>query len=218
MNDVMDKIAEALSRQTDLLELIAKGKDALYTKAPAGVHTATRLHGSGGLFADARLERDIITAHVRPTGITSVLPLLPSVYEDPRFGSITGFTADVGAEVTNACDDAPSGYIKGCNLTARFGMIRRDTNTIEFDKVMLRVSRGDHTDLVLRGRLLGLENVTPSGMNESQVLDLITMAEMVTAAVSVERKLGAQIWQGSRAILNEFPGLDAQIATGQMDA
>ena len=34
MNDVMDKIAEALSRQTDLLELIAKGRDDLHTKAP----------------------------------------------------------------------------------------------------------------------------------------------------------------------------------------
>jgi hypothetical protein len=203
-----------------LVELLAKavGVDNTHVKADGGVHTAQRLHGIGGLFAVPGLEREIVTAHIRPQGISSVLPFLPSVYEDPRFGSITGVSDDIGAEAAHACADAPTGYIKGCNLTARFGMVRKDTEKIEMDKVMLKLHRHDPTDLVLRGRLLGLTNLAPSGMNEQQILNVITMSEMVNTAVRAERELNRQIWQGTVAIANQFPGLDVQIATGQVDA
>lgn len=186
-------------------------------KAAGNVHSAITLHDGGGIFSTPGLDRDVITAHIRSQGILSKLPLLPSVDADPRFASITGFTDEVGARVTNACDDAPTGYMKGCNLTALFGLERQDTNTIEMDTVMLRWNRGDMTDLVLRGRLLGLSNVEPSGLNEQDVLNIITMAEMVSAGVRAERSLVRQAWQGNVA-LAEFPGLDLQIATGQVDA
>ncbi len=212
-------LADNMAQQTQLMQAMV-GKEAtdLRFKTPATVHTGIKLHGDGGIFQGPGLERDIITAHVRPYGIANLLPLLPSTSEDPRFGSLTGYTDDVGDEATNACDDAPTGYVKGCNLTARFGMVRRDTNTVEMDKVMLKINRGDFTDLVLRGRILGLTNLAPSGMNESQVLDVITMSEMVSVAVRTERVLSQQIWQGVVTVANEFPGLDVQIATGQMDA
>jgi hypothetical protein len=63
-------------------------------KTAATVHNATVLHGNGGLFSNS-LERDVITAHMRPYGIGSMLPMFPTVMEDPRFGSITGFSADI---------------------------------------------------------------------------------------------------------------------------
>jgi hypothetical protein len=219
MNDeILAKFAEALTKQTEILASLQKDREGdLHTKTPASIHTGIKLHGDGGVFATPGLERDVITAHIRPHGLASELPLLPSTSEDPRFASLTGFTDDVGSGATNACDDAQTGYIKGCNLTARFGMVRRDTNTIEMDKVMLKVNRGDFTDLVLRGRVLGLTNLVPSGMNEGQILNVITMAEMISTAVRTERELTRQTWQGSYAIANEFPGLDAQIATGQVD-
>jgi hypothetical protein len=176
-----------------------------------------RLHGSSGIFTGG-LEREVITAHVRPYGLASQIPAFPSVSEDPRFASITGFTATTGEEPDHACDDAPYGFMKGCNLTSRFGMLRRDTNTIEMDKVMLKLHRGDFTDLILKGRLLGLTDLIPSGLNESQALDIITMAEMVIVGVNTERALGHQFWQGTRTVGTEFAGLDTQIATGQIDA
>lgn len=221
-NDFLKLLAENMATQTQLLQSLASKQagelEDLRFKTPATVHTGIKLHGDGGIFQGPGLERDVITAHVRPYGIASQLPLLPNTSEDPRYASLTGYTDDVGDEVTNACDDAPTGYVKGCNLTARFGMVRRDTNTIEMDKVMLKINRGDFTDLVLRGRVLGLTNLVPSGMNESQILDVITMSEMVSVGVRTERVLSTQIWQGTVAVANEFPGLDVQIATGQMDA
>jgi hypothetical protein len=210
-----DKLKELIANQIELLNELS-GEDT-HVKTPAGGHTAVRLHGDGGIFAGPGLERDVISAHMRPYGLASKLPAFPSTSEDPRFASLTGFSDDVGAEAVQACDDAPTGYIKGCNLTARFGMIRRDTNTIEMDKVMLKVNRGDFTDLVLRGSVLGLTGLEPSGLNQGQILDIITMSEMVSVGVRTERELVKQLWQGSRAVANQFPGLDAQIATGIKD-
>lgn len=206
---------EQVEMLAGLADLLAKGTK---TKAANTVHDAVRLHGDGGLFNHPGLERDIITAMVRPFGIGSALPLFPSVTEDPRFGALTGIEEIAGLEPDEACEDAPTGYIKAAKLTAKFGMIRRDTNTIEMDKVMLKLNRGDHTDLVLRGKVLGLSNLEPSGMDQSQIIDIITMSEMVNTAVRAERILNRQIWQGSPLVGTEFPGLDSQIATGIVDA
>lgn len=215
----MDKrLYDYLEAQTALLKQLVDDEGELKTKTPAQFSNYTPLHGSGGIFTAAGLEREIVTAHVRPFGMANMLPLLPSVYQDPRFGSITGFTASIGSQPDHACDDAPYAYMKGCNLSARFGRIRYDTNTIDMNDVMLKLHRGDHTDLTLQGRVLGLTDVGPGGMNQDQILNLVTMAEMVTVGVQFERELVHQLWQGVVTAQSEFPGLDVQIATGQEDA
>jgi len=213
----MSALVAALQQQNDYLGAFLKDK-GMVTKTPANFQTATPLHGLGGIFGQPGMERDVITAHIRPHGIGSVLPRFPSVSEDPTFASLTGYTDVVGSEPDNACEDAPSGYVKSCFLTARFGMIRRDTQTIEMDKVMLQINRGDTRDLMLRGQVLGLQGMNPSGLNQQQILNVITMSEMVQAAVNVERVLNTGIWQSTVAGNWGWPGLDAQIATGQVDA
>lgn len=209
-------------RIPELLEMLAKEMKSdgdLATKTPANFSNYSPLHGAGGILSSAALERDIVTAHMRPQqGIGQVLPLIPSVYLDPRFGSITGFTATTGSQPTNACEDAPAGYIKGCNLTARFGLKRMDTQTIDIDDVMLRLHRGEHNDFILRGKLLGRTDYFPTGLSDAEALNIVTMSEMVIAAVNMERLLTAEIWQGVTSVANQFPGLDVQIATGQRDA
>jgi hypothetical protein len=211
-----------LDRLTTAVELLSK--QALHTKTPASSSNAVELHGVGSLFGSQSIERDVITAHIRPMGLGSMLRAIPTVYEDPRFASITGFTGDVGSEAALPCDDNPRAYLKACNLTAQFGRVARDTGTIEADKVMLRRNRGDFTDLILRGQLLGEAGFTATGLTDADILRVVTKAEMVTAAVSLERILSVHLWQGSPANNNagggykEFPGLDRQIATGQVDA
>lgn len=217
MND--EVLTQILQKQSAILEQLANGQSGgMKLKTPATSRTANLLHGSGGLWSTPGLEREIINAMIRPTGIGSLLPLLPSVDVDPRFGSLTGVTAPVGNQPSAVCDVAPHAYMKGCNLTARFGRIRYDTNTIDMDETMLRVNRGDFTDLQFKGQLLGLTGVEPKGLNQGQILNVMTMAEMVTVGVLFDREITRQIWQGSFLIANEFPGLDVQIATGQRDA
>lgn len=227
MNDLklLEQLATNLAMQTQLLTK-ALGVNGVSKEAAAGTllktpqvfQDANPLHGWNGLWSTPGLSRDIISAHIRPMGIADHIPMISGIDQDPRFGSLTGFTAAVGSQPTNVCDTAPKGYVKGCNLTARFGRIRFDTNTIDMDTVMLRVNRGDFTDLLLRGQVLGLTNVGPSGLNQDQILNVLTMSEMVTVGVLFEREITRQIWQGVTTIANEFPGLAVQVATGQKDA
>lgn len=214
---VLEKLGKAADRLASK-EVNDPHYDNMHIKAPANFGTFTPLHGSGGVFQGPGLERDVITAHVRPFGIASQIPMLPSVSEDPRFASLTGYTDVTGTEPDYACEDAPVGYVKGCNLTARFGMARRDTQTIDMDHVMLKINRGDFTDLILRGKVLGLANLEPSGLDQSRILDVVTMSEMVNTGVQMERKLNKEFWQGTYGTSTEFAGLDAQIATGIKDA
>lgn len=199
----------------------------LVTKAPAANMTAQKLHGLTGTFSTSGLDRDIISTHVRPHGIGEVLPMFPTVEEDPRFGALTGVSDDVGSEPANPCDNAPSGYIKACNLTAQFGRVARDTETIDMDEVGLKVNRGDFTDLMLHGFRLGGEvdaGMYPSGLDPADILNVVVASQMVGVGERLYRKLMVHNWQGSPANNNpgggykEYPGLDNQIVTGQVDA
>lgn len=186
-------------------------------KSVAAFSTGTPLHGTGGLWASPGLDRMVVSAYVAPEGIGAVLAKIPTVDENPLFGTLVGFSADVGSEPTNICDDAPVGYMLGCNLTARFGVVRRDTQTIDYSRVALRLNRGDFKDLVLAGQVLGLSGLTPSNLNQTQILNIQTAADMVTAGALADRKLSRDLWQGTVAA-GTFPGLDVQIAEGQIDA
>jgi hypothetical protein len=202
----------------EAFRMVAEGKKGAY----AHTHTGITLHGPGGIFSTFGLNREIINAHIAPTGIANLLPLLPSMDTDPRFGTVTGVTGSVGDQPTETCEAAPHAYLKGCNLTARFGRIRFDTNTIEWDKVMTRYNRGDFMDLMFLGSMLGAEDVraglVPTDISETDMLNIVTLAEMLVVGVQAQREIVRQTWQGNIFIDNEFPGLDGQIATGQMDA
>ncbi len=183
-----------------------------------GIMTAQQLHGLGGVFTQAGAEPEVFSTYVRPQSVSSVLPLFPSVDEDPRYWTLTGFTAPSGSQPTNACDDAPTGYEKGCQLTAYFGLKRFDTQEIEMDKVMLRVNRGDFKDLRLMGNaVIGGTNLMPGGINRDNALNVITKMEMLKTSAYMEMALHNDIWQGTVAG-GSFPGLMYQIATGQVDA
>ena len=209
----------------ELLELLAEAvTEKAEAKKQATVQTAPLLFGSGGIFSTPGIEPDVVTAMVTPQGLMGELPKFPSVTEHPFFATITGVSDDIGNEAVNPCDDEPTGFMKGCLLTAQFGRLSRSTGTIEFDKVMLKVNSGVNTDLALRGRLLGLGDLGPGGLSEADALSIVTMSEMVQTGVRIERKLNKTSWQGTPANntagggYKEFPGLDAQIATGQIDA
>jgi hypothetical protein len=222
--NTQDQILQTLAETQAMTLQLLKERQGMHTKAPATVQTAAWLHGSLGMFSTPGLERDIVSTVVKPEGLMHVLPRFPTVMERPFFGALTGISDDIGTEPANPCDDAPTGYQKSCNLTAQFGRVARQTETIEMDKVMLRYNRGDHMDLRLAGTVIGINDFNPAGLDQSAVLNILTMAEMVQTAVRLERELCRHMWNGNPANNNlgggykEFPGLDRQIATGQVDA
>lgn len=208
--------------EASILKLLLKElAQEMRTKAPANFNTAGLLTQPSGIFTVPGMDPDIFTTHIRPMGLGAVLPAFASNIDDPRYGFITGFSDDIGSEPTNVCDDAPEGYIKAGTLTAAFGRVARDTNTIEID-ALLHEQRGAITDLRVIGDML---NTAGSGMSMGQTrsaLDTVIDSQMVSVGVRMERKLATMLWQGSPANntagYKEFPGLDNQIATGQIDA
>ena len=194
----------------------------LATKAPASVNNATMLTQPGGLFSVPGIDRNVVSTHVHPRGLGSALPAFESALDDPRYSFLLGVTDTTGAEATNPCDDAPAGFMKSGSLTARFGRIMRQTQTIEIDK-LLHQKRGTTTDLRLIGSMLGNQVGMPM-MPDADPTQLVIQSEMVGVGVQMERKLSRMVWQGtpgnntSGGGYMEFPGLDNQIATGHVDA
>ncbi len=213
----------------------AMKQKGLTTKTAGTANSAQLLFGNTGLFAVFGLESDIITAYVRPDGISGELArrghIFATTIEQPVLGLITGIQDDGAAAVANPCSDAPTGYLKACNLFFQSGRLQFDTATVEFDKIFTQLNSGVNTDLRLRGRLLGVSEADfPRGLTEDQVVKLVFMSEMVKVGMLMARGttnqmgLTRQNWQG--AITNntagggykEYPGLDAQITTGHVDA
>jgi len=218
------KLEEMIKKYGPALDMLTKLADRPEEKAVGDSAGWGGLFGSGGIASVAGLEPDVLTAHITPTGLLDKLPRFPSIEENPLYYTITGITDVDGAEPAAPCDDAPAGYMKGCALTAAFGRVSRSTQTIDITKVMKRINRGVFTDLLVRGRMLGMPDILPGNMNQSQILSIWTMAEMVQVGVQLERKLNVHTFQGDPANNNvgggyrEFPGLSRQVATGQVDA
>lgn len=216
-------LAEQLGKTNELLMAMVNKDSETLTKTPAGASNFTPMHGPGGIFSGQGLDQNVVSTLVRPQGIAEYLPWYPSVYTDPRFPALTGVTATSGDEPATPCADAPAAYDKSCMLTAQFGRYMRDSKTIEINDVMLRLNRGDMTDLrIINPAILGA--LAPNGIDSGNILNVVTANEMFIMGVSMERLLSPQIWTGSPANNNagggykEFPGLDNQIATGQVDA
>lgn len=218
---------EELQRLISALEALTKEK-GLATKDDyrntANHNTAPLLTQPGGMFAMTGLDSDVISLHVSPRGLGAVLPSIPASVSDPRYAFLTGFSDDIGDEAEFPCDDAPVGYAKAGTLTAQFGRIMKQTNTVEID-ALLQTQRGANTDLRLMNQVLnGDTGLGMDNMNQSDLLNLVVKMEMVDVGVRFERTLGRMLWNGTITAntvgggYKEFPGLDSQIATGQKDA
>ncbi len=215
---------ELLGKQNAALQEQLDHTKQMHEKAPGNFGSGMLLTQPGGMFSVAGIEQNVVSTHVTPMGLGAALPAFASNIDDPRYGFLTGFSDDIGDEATLPCDDAPYGYMKSGLLTATFGRIMRQTQTIEIDKI-LHQKRGASTDLRLLGSVIGNEvGLDVGSMDQTQILNLVVNAEMVNVGVLMERKLGKLLWQG--AITNNtagggykaYPGLDNQIATGQVEA
>jgi hypothetical protein len=208
----------------DVIAELMQHKGLMQQKAVGSTGSATLLTQPGGIFSVAGADNVVISTHVQPKGLGAALPVFEDNTDDPRFGFITGFGDDIGSEPATPCDDAPTGYMKSGYLTAAFGRVVRDTETIEIDAT-LHETRGANMNLrLLNDMLNGSATPFTQGLNMQNIADLVVQGEMVNVGVRLERKLANMVWQGSVANNNigggykEFPGLDSQIATGQIDA
>jgi len=179
--------------------------------------------GPGGFMSTPGLDQAVLSTHITPLGIDQWLPAVPSTLTNPLFPVFTGVTDEIGSEPPNVCDDAPTALMTSATLTAQFGRIIRDTPTIDRGRLPQTVA-GEPTELSLlaaRGRMGAMDiDMSPEGI----LLDA-TRGSMFVLGTQFQRKLNKMFWQGNPSVNNpaapgylEFPGLDRQITTGQVDA
>lgn len=209
--------------------LLTQGKDTNkeqgsmdILKALGVTNQATLLGQPRGIFSTVGLENEVISTHVAPRGLGAEMPVYSSRLTDPRFGFLTGYTSENGSRPVNPCDDAPKGYVKSGTLTAQFGRIAHQTQTIQITD-LFEQARGSNTGLQLMGTVLGMNNISPN-ISQADMLNLVVRSEMVGVGVQFERDLAKLLWRGTPANNTaggghkEWPGFDYQVATGQVDA
>lgn len=190
--------------------------------------TTNLMHGPGGVFGAAGIERDILSTRIHPSGLLGRLPAFGSTSTNPIVAYLTGFNDDEdGEEKDGVCaDPLMAGTIKSCMQGALFGRVERKTETLEINKLGETVNRGEFRDLrLLNDPLLngGLSVPGTSLLSGNDILNREVLARFLTLGIAFERKLGPMVYTGSPANnkagggYKEFHGLETLVGTGKID-
>lgn len=195
--------------------------------SPSGTPSTPYMHGPGGLFGTAGLERDIISTRILPKGLASIIPAIGSMATNPLFPYITGFLDNSGSHADGVCDDCEvAGPIKNCYQTAQFGRYCYMTRELELNALGLQTNRGEFLDLrIINDPLLaGTNNIITPNVPGNPSLNREVLMRFMEVGVSFQNQLMRQLYIGNPANnsagggYKEFPGLDILIGTTKVDA
>lgn len=198
--------------------------------APAGPYNT----GPGGLLNLPGVNQQWISLVMQPQGLGSQIPAHASMYANPEWGYITGFTGATGLQPVTVCDDAPQpGAIVTGTQTSHFGLYRFDTKPVALNRVGLMNNAADTIDFtLLNGPLAPMfRNLMPSNVgvpNFPQMVNpkLLVASRMADVAREFAFKLAQQVFYGDPNCAEcstqggylEFVGLDKIIQTPKVDA
>lgn len=205
-------------------QALMSANKAVGYKAPVGAPAATGWsHGVGGIFGVPGLDEDVISLRVQPRGISSVLPVFPSVYTQPMFAYVTGVEDEGDDEPTTECATCPSGVMEGCIQSACFGRICRETRELTVRRAIERINRGEF-DLTLVNDILGGEGdpfLAVRNLGREQLLQVATKQAMMELGVMMQQAHVPMVWQGNpagnTAGYAEYNGLSTLISVGKVD-
>ena len=189
--------------------------------------TSNLMHGVGGIFGAAGIERDVFSTRVTPRGLARVLPAMGTIDTHPIVGYLTGFTAgEAGSEQTYPCDDPlKAGEIKSCFEGSAFGRISRKTAELQLVDIGTRTNRGEFLDLrVLNDPIVtegfGIPNIPGVA---ADWLNREIVARLLALAAEFENVIYPMIYTGNPANNTagggymEFNGLERLVKTGHVD-
>lgn len=220
----------AIRRQvmTELQRVFAEGSKGLAGN-PAGQFST----GPGGTFELPGVNRDFFSTVIQPEGLWANIPAHASMFMNPEFGYITGFTAPTGSQPTTACGDGPQpGTLVTCVQTAHYGRYRMDTVPLEINRVGQLVNAASPTDFRLVNSPLfqSIAGIVPGGAG-SYASDIFNPKREVAkrmgdVAREMTELLSKQLWEGEPKAVNdataegsdEFPGLFTLVGTNKIDA
>lgn len=226
---LLQQLAEELG-QIQQSKARAGGGFLPYYKAGVSGSTPSTpyMHGPGGLFGVAGLERDVISTRVQPMGLASDLPVKKTVVTNPMFPYITSFGSPTGSNPNGVCDDPKeAGPVSTCIQTAQFGRYSFQTRTIDITRNGQQINRGEFLDLrIMNDPLLdnGGNGITAPNVAGAPSLTREVLERMVEVGIAFQNTLVPQLWVGNPANntagggYQEFPGLDILIGTNKFDA
>lgn len=189
--------------------------------------TTNYMHGQGGIFGAAGIDRDVFATRVKPRGLMQILPARGTIYEQPLVGYLTGFTDDENAAEKEGVCDTPltAGQMKSCLQGALFGRVERKTEQFEVNKALRLTNRGEFIDLrIVNDPLLESGLSVPSSIPQGAqgVLNRQVLALWMNLGIAFERKLGPLVYTGTPANNTsggyaEFHGLETLVGTGKID-
>lgn len=186
---------------------------------------AAYVHGPGGIFSSAGIENIVVNASLAPADLDPLLKAYPTLYTNPLYPVLTGFSEDTGDEPSAVCADCLGGTMQGGNLTAAFGHICRGSDEVNIMRTIQMINRGETTPLTLLGDVMGANaGVIRMPNTPTEWLEVTTKAEMIKVGVLLQRKVYKMTWSGTPANntvgggYKEFPGLELLVGTGKVDA
>lgn len=193
-------------------------------------------HGAGGLFNTPCVDRALFSAMTLPSkGLAALLPVMPSVNDDPRVGIITGVTAtdddpETNDAISGECGRGPSaGKLKYCVINDYpFGDQSRSIDSINIRKTGRMACRTDTMDYGILGDPFNAGadiNSVPGfpGMSQiSGVANNEAAKALFQAGVAWARDFARDLYTGNPAAAyhewsKPFRGLDLLINTGYSD-
>lgn len=214
-----------------LLKELQESQNPISTRyrhtTPTGTPVGPYMHGPGGLFSVAGLEREVISTVLQPRGLASMLPSRGTIDTNPYFPYITGFLSPTGAVADGVCDDPPvAGAIKNCIQTATFGRFSYKTRELELNRLGQRTNRGEFMDLrVVNNPLFDrLSSILAPNVPGSPDLARDVLERFMELGIDFQNTLLRKLYDGNPANnsagggYKEFPGLDILIGVNKVDA
>lgn len=194
-----------------------------FLKALGTSNAMQRLYVSGGLFADANLQRPVMNLTLNPMrALANRLPVKLSNMQKSTYAYLTGIGAPTGDLPTVVCDD---GQVVG-DLSSIYGdwskgRMSFTSKTGEMDAIVERLSRGVHDDLYFVGDVRGVSGPVPNGVltNQAVLHQSAVLRQIQMVGRALQRQVLKEFWSGdptngavNTAAIIQMTGMETLVA------
>ena len=181
-------------------------------KAVGTSNTAQLMYVSGGLFADACLERPVMNLTMNPMrSLANRIPVVRRNTQKSTYAYLTSIGTPSGTLPVAPCDDAQRvGDLTACYLECTKGRMSFRSQTIEMDAIIEKLCRGVPDDLFFVGDIRGVTGPVPNGTldNKQIVAQGATRRQIQLIGRALQHETLKQFWSGdpTDAALNTAGG------------
>ncbi len=191
-------------------------------KAVTASPGAQYMHGPQGLLNQPGVNPLLMQAFQRPMGISSLLPIYPSLMIQPLFETFTGVQPGTGTQPADECSAPPKvGQAQIATLTSPFGKQIERTESLQLSNMGRLVNNAEPTNLMIVNELTEQSRFIPEPATSADMVNGELKSQLFRLGLEFERSLEPAIFNGgmTASISGQNPvGLSSLINTGKIDA